>query len=239
VEVAYRIPASEFDSWSTVLEAPQPSQDVWVRRLYWQVLLPQQEHALGAPAGFVSESTWRFNGLYFGRQPLRSQADLETWTGATASTPEPTAARGNMYLFSTLGPVGQLELTTARRTWLVFGASATALVLGLLLIYLPRLRRALMLLIVAGLTSLGLVYQEPVLMMLQAASLGAALVLLAAMLERVVSGRRRRAVLPTRRSSNSSVDLGLAFEKPALAPAGAHSSTRTAAVAVTGPEPGP
>ena len=112
--------------------------------------------------------------------------------------------------------------------------------LGLLLIYLPLLRRALVLLIVAGLTSLGLLYPEPVVLLLEAGSLGAGLVLLAALLERVVSGRRSR--VPSRRGASSVLDQrGMVFDKASLGAAGAHSSTRTAAVAVpaAGPETAP
>lgn len=237
LEVSYRFADRDASLGNSTLEAPRLTDDVWVRRFYWQVHLPPHEHLMFTPVGFVSESTWRFNGILFGRQPLRSQADLESWSGATS---EAADVAGNTYLFSSLGPVERLDLSTARRTWLVLGASLTALCLGLLMIYLPEARRALVLVLVAGLTSLGLLYPEPVVLLLEAGSLGAALVLLAGLLERVVAGRRSR--VPPRRGASSVVDhRGMVFEKASLAAAGAHSSTRTAAMAVpaAGPETAP
>jgi hypothetical protein len=84
---------------------------------------------------------------------------------------------------------------------------------------------------------MGLLYPEPTVLLLEAGSLGAALVLLAGLLERVVAGRRSR--VPHRRGA-SSVERGMVFDKASLA-AGAHSSTRTAAAMVpaAGPETAP
>jgi hypothetical protein len=231
LEVSYRFVGRE--ALEDGLEAPRLADDIWVRRLYWQVDLPQHVHLLSTPPGFVSVCDWRFKGVLLAREPLRSSSDLEAWTGATS---DPAPVVGNSYLFSSLAPVERLDLSTVRRTWLVSGASLAALCLGLLMIYLPEARRALLLVLITGITSLGLLYPEPVVLLLQAGSLGAALVLLAGLLERVVAGRRSR--VPTRRGASSVVDhRGMVFDKPSLAAAGAHSSTRTAAMAVPAASP--
>jgi hypothetical protein len=229
VEVTYRFNHSEEGQLLTVLEAPRLPEDVWVRRLYWQLSLPAHEHLLQTPAGFVGESAWRFQGLYFGRQPLRSQADLEAWSGAQRLHEDGPIASGNTHLFSSLGPAERLEIRAARRTWLVLGGSLSVLCVGFLLIYLPSLRRALVLVVVAVVISLGLLYPEPLLILLQAGSLGVALVLLAALLERVVAGRRSRA-LPLRRSASSIVDRPAMYSKSPFVVGAAPSSTRTAAI---------
>jgi hypothetical protein len=236
LELTYHFRGRDTAGWPITLEAPSPADESWVRRMYWQVQLPPQEHLLFTPQSFVSESAWRFNGLLFGRQPLRNQADLESWCGATA---QPSEDSWNTYLFSSLGPAESLDLFAAQRTWLVFGSSLTALCLGMLVIYLPRMRRAVVLVIIAALTSFGLLYPEPVLLLLEAGSLGAGLVLLAGLLERVVAGRRSR--VPSRRGASSVLDYrGMVLDKPSLAAPGAHSSTRTAAMAApAGPESAP
>ncbi len=235
LEITYRFRGRDSSDWPAALEAPRPPEETWLRRLYWQVHLPPHEHLLFTPAGLVSESAWRFNGLYFGRQPLRTQSDLESWSGAASQSSE---ASGNTYLFSSLGPATELELWSARRTWIVFGASLSMLSLGMLLIYLPLLRRAVLLLMVAAVTSLGLLYPDPVVLLLEAGSLGVALVLLAGLLERVVAGRRSR--VPTRRGASSVLDRrGMVFDQPSLV-AAAPPSTRTAAMAAqAAPETAP
>jgi hypothetical protein len=240
LELVYRFSRNDAGRLGIELEAPQLADGMWVQRLYWQVSLPPHEHVLAPPPGFVSESTWRLQGLWLGRQPLRSPADLEAWSGAERRSHAVGGPSGNTYLFSSLGPAERMELWIARRTWLVFVGSLTALGMGLLMIYAPRLRRVLLLVLVCGVISLGVLYPEPVVLLLQAASLGAALVLLAALLERMVADRRRRA-LPSRRAASSIVERGALVEKPPLPIAASHSSTRTAALAVpaASPEAGP
>jgi len=182
---------------------PQLNNDVWIRRAYWQLVLPQNEHVVAAPRGVVDEYVWRWDGYFWQRKPLLGQAELEAWVGVSRRDPIPEEQvlpvhqGANFYLFSSLGSVDRYELRTAGRTWIVLFASGAALVGGLLLIYVPVSRHPAVLfgtgLLLLG---IGLLNPEPALLAAQAASLGLALALLAGLLERSVARRRREPILP-------------------------------------------
>ena len=115
--------------------------------------------------------------------------------------------RVNVYLFSAFGNVQQAEVRTAGRTWIVLWASGAALVAGLLLIYVPVSRHPATLLTMGmALLAAGLIAPEPTLLLAQAACLGLVLTLLAGMLERGVTRRRR--MLARNEPSSSRVELG-------------------------------
>jgi len=185
------------------LELPRLGEDTWVRRLYWQLTLPKNEHIVSTPAGLVREFRWGWNGLFWGREALLQTADLETWIGV----PEhPELADGNdSYLFSAFGRCDALELVIVSRSWIVLGASGAALVLGLLLIYVRATRHPATLLglaVVLGCT--GWLYPEPTLLVLQAASLGLVLIVMAGLLERGAARRRRGLI--TLETSGSAIE---------------------------------
>jgi len=172
------------------LVIPRLGPDVWVRRMYWQLVLPKNEHVVAAPGGLTSEFRWGWDDYFWGRKPLLEQEQLETWVDAPGRTPIPDET--NRYLFSSFGRVEECDLRTAGRSWIVLGASGAALVIGLLLIYVPACRHpgALFALAIA-LLCMGMLYPQPMLLISQAASLGLALTLLAGFLERSVTRRRR------------------------------------------------
>jgi hypothetical protein len=174
------------------VELPQIDNQVWVRRLYWQLVLPRHEHVIAAPEGFTSESPWRWTGYLFARQPLMEQPELEQWVGAARRSP--VSHETNRYVYSTSGFPKVAVLRTANRSWVVLGASGLALVVGLMLIYVPASRHPATLLVIAvGLACVGVLYPAPTLLIAQAAGLGLGLTLLAGLLERSVA--RGRATL--------------------------------------------
>ncbi len=231
VELRYRFLGPRPPRGALDLEFPNLGHDVWVRRMYWQLVLPANEHLIADPSGFTGEFTWGWQGYYWGRQPLLDQTQLESWSGAAPRPPLPD--RANVYLFSTLGNVEQAELRTASRTWIVLWASGAALVAGLLLIYVPASRHPAALLAVAiALLAAGLIAPEPTLLLGQGASLGLVLTLLAGLLERGVSGRRK--ILVQREPSSSLVEV--ASTHTAYRPSLAASQTLTATAPVIPPE---
>jgi hypothetical protein len=175
---------------------PQIGSGAWNRRLYWQLILPQNKHVLADPKGFVSECRWGLMGFFWGRQPLLSQAELETWVGTSAHRTAPSEGL-NVYLFSTLGAIEGGEVWTAARAWIVLISSGAALLLGLLLIYLPPLRHPATLLALAfGLLSLGMIYPEPTIILAQTSSIGLVLALITGLFVRFFPYQPKIAAAP-------------------------------------------
>jgi hypothetical protein len=187
------------------LEFPRLNADVWTRRIYWQLVLPANEHLIANPDGLTGEFVWGWDGYFWGRNPLLDETELESWVGVAPRGPLPD--RANRYLFSTLGRLERAEVRTAGRTWIVLLASGAVLAAGLLLIRVPASRHpAALLALAVGLLAAGLIAPEPTLLLAQAASLGLPLVLLAAFLERGAA-RRRRGAAP-KEPSGSRIELG-------------------------------
>lgn len=206
VELSYGFGDSRPLRGAISIEFPRFGPNTWVRRTYWQLILPENEHLMGNPEGFTGEFSWEWRGYFWGRRPLLDQAQLEAWTGATPQSAIPE--RANQYLFSTLSDASQASIHTASRTWIVLLASSVALIAGLLLIYVPASRHPATLLATAlGLSAAGLVAPEPTLLLAQAASLGLVLTLLAGYLERGMARRRHRAAMRIE-PSNSRLELG-------------------------------
>ncbi len=180
------------------LELPRPGDDVWIRQLRWQLILPKNEHLISTPNGFTGEFVWGWGGYGFGRKPLMDEKDLEAWVGISPGE-LPAADGTNRYLFSNFGrsgDVGRCELRTSGKEWIVLIASGAALVAGLLLIYVPASRHPAALLVAAvALMCVGTLYPEPTLLIAQAALLGLALTLMAGLLERTVA-RRWQGIMP-------------------------------------------
>ncbi|MEN6407212.1 MAG: hypothetical protein ABFC77_12160 [Thermoguttaceae bacterium] len=194
VELQYHFAESRPPCGSMQLDFPQLTPNVWVRRFYWQLVLPANEHLLRSPVGFTGEFQWGWKGYFWGRRPLLDQPSLAAWIGVDAGVLPPE--RSNVYLFSAFGDLAQADLRTAGRTTLVLFASAAAMLVGLLLIYVPAIRHPATLLAAAlALGAAGLIAPEPTLLLVQAASLGLVLALVAGLLKRAAARRRRRTVL--------------------------------------------
>ena len=173
-------------------EFPSLGDDTWIRRAYWQLLLPPEEHLIVSPRELTGEFAWGWNSFYFGRQPVLSQADLETWVGLRHPGSTPAPAGMNAYLFSSLGRIGPCEIVTAGRSTIVFLSSGIALLAGLLLIYVRAARHPVVLLVATAILAvLTAIYPELALMAAQASAVGLALVLLAVFLRQLTAGSRQ------------------------------------------------
>jgi hypothetical protein len=190
LEAAYRFSSSRPDSGLLTLELPRLGHNAWVHRLYWQLVLPKNEHLLAAPADLTGEFCWGWQGFAWGREPLLEQYDLETWAGARHLTELPRES--NRYLFSGLGTISRCEVRTADRALLVFTASAAALIVGLLLIYVPAARHPASLLVLGVLAAAAtLIDPATSVLVAEASGLGIVLSLTAAWLYRGVVRRHR------------------------------------------------
>ena len=100
---------------------PQFEDEAWMRRCYWQLILPADEHVVTDPDGFNAEFCWRFLDYYWGRRPLMDLTQLENWIGIPnrASTPPLV----NIYLYSAIGRIESAEFRAARRSTIVLFAS--------------------------------------------------------------------------------------------------------------------
>ena len=103
--------------------------------MYWQIVLPGDEHVIDSPAQLTSASQWQWLGSFWGRRPVKSQAELEEWVGASEQM-APTDAQ-NQYLFTGLLPVSTIELVTGPRWLIVLAASAAVLALVIAWLYVP------------------------------------------------------------------------------------------------------
>jgi hypothetical protein len=121
-----------------------------VERTYWQVILPGNEVVVSRDPRLIPDRQWQWDGVGWRRQAARDQAELEQWIGASVQDPVPVGT--NRYLFTALGVVNRLELTTMSRSWILMACSGVALGVGLLLLYVPLLRHPLLLL-VAGIAT--------------------------------------------------------------------------------------
>lgn len=203
LELHYYFPQARLSRGRLDLELPQINGQTRMGRVYWQLVLPGNEHVIASPAGWTPEVAWGWCGFFWGRYPVWEQEDLETWSGAVRRTPLPAGT--NRYLYSTLGPIGPCRLHTAGRSWIVLVSSGAALVLGLVLLYVPAVRRpALLLVLAVGLLGWGAWSPETAVLGAQAAALGVLLTVLAALLQRVLAERRARVMLPDAGSETAS-----------------------------------
>jgi hypothetical protein len=239
LELKYHFARQDWGAHSK-FTAAQFTPEVWVNRLYWQLILPPQEHLLFSPGNYTDEYYWSWDRFGYERRATVDQADLEMWSqgaadGSLLGGNESRLPAANRYLFSRMGPQADLQVWTARRSWLVFGASLAALSLGLAFIYLPVLRRPGVFAALAAMLLFGaLTEPESTLLLAQAAALGVALTLVAAWLARRVRVESRPIALGPQ--GGSSVLERSPSQVMALPIRGVSGSTATAPMMIASPE---
>ncbi len=201
IDIDYRISPFETPGRLVDMELPHFSAnpETLVRNEYWQIILPQNRHVIGVPAGWTPEYEWAWTkGLFWGRVPTltREDAGFEEDASETGSVP----TESNQYLFSSLHPPPNVSLFVLDRSLIVLSSSGLALLIGLVLIYFPKTRYA------GALFGLGVAFlamvlyrPAPVLLMLQASSLGVLLALGAFYVHRILS-REERWIVPKTKS---------------------------------------
>ena len=214
------------------LDFPRLGDDAWTVRMYWQLLLPSEEHLIVAPRGFTSEFVWHWNSFYFGRQPVMGQADLEAWMGLHNPGNTPALSGMNSYLFSSLGPVDSCEIVTAGRSTIVLLASGLVLLAGLALIYIRAARRPAVLLAAAVLLAGGAaISPELAVVAAQASAVGLVLVVLALFLRQWTAAARPVELVEAASAVKSTVHAPRPSEAavPVVAAAGASGSSKAIA----------
>ncbi len=189
LDVRYRFADRGGRAGPLTLAFPLLDQHVAVRRMYWQVALPHDEFLIVEPQGLSPEYVWRWRGAYLARRPLWEQSALEAWCGAQREPELPTST--HRYLFSSLEIPPAVHVTTVSRSMGVLLAAGVVLACGLLLLYAPRLRHPLVLLLVAVVAgAAGGLAPEAALLGVQAAVPGVGLILVAVLLHARLARRR-------------------------------------------------
>jgi hypothetical protein len=189
LELWYPVTADGIARGQMSFELPQIVGAAFVKRMYWQLVMPRNEELLAGPEKLTPEMTWHWYGVRWGSRPRLDNDELESWMDTSRSEELPAAT--NQYLFSCFRPVAEVQVTTAARSLLVLSASGLILISGLLLIYLPVLRRPWLLLGIVILFAFGvLAYPELTVFAAQSAALGIGLVVLARLLYWLLVQRR-------------------------------------------------
>src|SRR4029079_149591 len=186
LELRYQTAITNGQSNSIDAELPKLGSGAWVQRLYWQLVVPGDQHYIGSPSQLTPEFAWNWFGWGWSRHNHWDQADLENWIGAAHQDLLPSAT--NRYLFSMAGNPQRLVAHTAARWQLVLCASALVLVVGLLWLKMKTNRQG------AGLFAGGVVFLATAvwlpgaaLLFGQASVLGQVLLLPAVVLESFVA----------------------------------------------------
>ncbi len=188
--------------WSNQLQlvTPQFASTVWVAQTIWQVVLPADQHLLTTPRDYATQFHWQRSLLLWSRQPnfgydridrvlneaAPNKSDSLLWESSLAGG----SAEHNVYPVSCFGPPQPLVFWSMSRSAVVGCGAGLALLLGFVLIRIPATRHVLTFLVVGFVMSLAaLWFAEPVKVLLQPAVLGAAMAVIAALIDRV--GRRQ------------------------------------------------
>jgi hypothetical protein len=190
LEVYYTLdaPPGRFGLITEQMRPAQIEDAAAPRRVYWQLGLPEQEQLLGLPSDLAAEMAWSTDRWPLWRRPIMDQRQLEAWIEASGQEPLPQGT--NEYLFGALGRWPALNVTIIQRRLLVSFCSSLALVVGLLLIHVPRLRSITVLAVVIVALA-GLVVTSPDLALVLAigSSLGILIAALAAAWSWLTSSR--------------------------------------------------
>lgn len=166
-------------------------------KTYWELVVPRTVHLLSSDSIWAVAHRWQWKGLGFQRQPVLDDNQLAKWVGAEAEQDSLNSTENRVYLFSKNGMPKVFEATIVRRSMVVLLGSGSALLAGLLLLYIPFLRRASVLCVAfATVAAAGLLYPGLSILLLQASFLGVLLSGLAVFLQkrRVTTVRVRPAV---------------------------------------------
>ncbi len=125
-------------------------------QVFWNVLLPEDQHAIWASPVLGRSMQWRFDRWRLRRFPRSDEATLAQWAGGPARS---TVVSGNRFLYVGNDVVSLQVVTIARvGLWAIVGSSI--LTISALLVYLPGLRHPFAL-ILAAVALAGLTLMAP------------------------------------------------------------------------------
>lgn len=173
-------------------------------QVYWQIVLPGDQHIIRSPSRLSSANRWQWLGSFWGQRPVMGQPELEEWVQATTQN-APTTAQ-NEYLYTVLAPVMSIEIVTAPRWLIVLISSIVVLAIAVVWIYLPAIRRPWVLAALGCLiAALAVAFPAPALLLAQASALGVVLALIAILLKHLMSRPTHWPVTTTAGSSQRQI----------------------------------
>ena len=183
VEIWYEVTLATSVNHLT-LDMPSFRPSVIVRPTYCQVILPNSRHLLACHPAWMPQYRWRWDGGFFARKPDVTQLELEDWIGVAHG--EPISPTLNNYLFMTFHPESKVPLDIVDRSTLILISSGLVLMLGLILIYFPRIRYPGVLFTFLVLLIAAFAYRTTfAVLFLQAGTIGVVLSLIAVFLYRL------------------------------------------------------
>jgi hypothetical protein len=195
LELRYRQPHEHNTLARHQLIPPQIEGSTALSQVYWHIVLPGNEHVVYSPQQLASASQWQWLGTFWGRRPLKSQAELEAWVGA-AEQPAPVGGQSE-YLFTGLLPVASMEVGTMPRWLIVLAASAVVLALAIAWVYVAAARRTWILAVVAvAIAAAAITYPSAAMLLAQASAIGLVLAVVSMILTRVLVRPARMSVVP-------------------------------------------
>lgn len=154
-------------------------------QVYWQIVLPRNEHLAWTPATLTSELVWQRDQWYWGRRGRLEQQSLEELVGA--STQDAVSPDTNRYLFSSTGSVDSVVFVKVSRLMLLLISSGVALVVVLPFIYLPTLRQpGVFFMVGVMLFGVAVTYPEQAVLFGQAGAIGLGMAIVACAMQRLV-----------------------------------------------------
>jgi hypothetical protein len=202
LELRYHHPARLFSGGKLRTALPRLVCRPMSTPVFWHLVLPRGWQVAQSPEAMASEFWLGWKQLHWGRQPTRSQADLQQWSGAsTAAPPPPTASQ---YLYSAFDIPPVVEVVVVRQVWLIGAATLAAFGIGLLCVYTPIAGKVSFWLGVAlVMLALLFVYPEVTLLAGQAVFWGGVMTLAAVVLRRTFAGGRGGEILLTASASST------------------------------------
>ena len=203
IESEYRVECwymrAGFDASRLDLLLPQIVNSKMSGSTYWQVVTTIDQHLLGTPQGWTPEYGWVWSGLYWFRNSILEQSDLESWVGVNSqlTLPENT----NQYLLSTVGEVEVLSAAVTSRSTLLMFLSGLVLLVGLAILRLRFMQQPIVVFGVGLFAAIAAVwFPELMLLVLQASFLGGLLVIFSRVLDWMLSVPGQT-IIPIRRTS--------------------------------------
>ena len=190
-------------SWSDRLElrSPQLPTCSW-SQVYWQTILPVDQHMLTYPSSATPMFHWQRSGLFWSRISDPGSSQLQQWitSGTTKRPPEPddliSEKSGNFYSFSQFDSPKPLVFHTLSSPMVLLFGAGFSLVFGFLMFRLVVLRHVLTLLLLGLIAAIaGLWYSAPLELLFQPMVAGLAFPAVAVILEGWLRRKFHRATI--------------------------------------------